>query len=142
MPAPSSPAHPGHPAPTQSAPTDPELRWRHAARSLLAKTIAEFAYEDLLSPIEQEDGWHALHLDAPNSGPGADQRGVEYRFRADRGAYGSWFVDPGSVRRAGHPAADPLALVADAGPTLGLSGETSGHLVREMAATLAADAQI
>ncbi len=69
-------------------------------------------------------------------------RPVEYRFRADRGAYGSWFVDPGSVRRAGHPAADPLAFVADAVATLGLSGETAGHLVRELAATLAADAQI
>jgi siderophore synthetase component len=112
------------------------VRWRHAGRALLAKTIAELAYEDLLRPVPQEDGWHALTLD----GRGGQQ--IEYRFLADRGAYGSWFVDPGSVRRAGHPAADPLAFVADAGPTLGLPGETAGHLVREMAATLAADAQI
>jgi siderophore synthetase component len=129
---------PGHGIPAQSGPpADPELRWRHAGRALLARTIAEFAYEELLAPVPQEDGWHRLTLDPVGAG-----QGVEYRFRADRGAYGSWFVDSGSVRRAGHPAADPLAFIADAGPTLGLTGETSGHLVREMAATLAADAQI
>jgi siderophore synthetase component len=123
--------------PAQSAPTDPELCWRHAARALLARTIAEFAHEGLLAPVAQDDGWHLLSLERPGS-----EQSVEYRFRADRGAYDSWFVDPGSVRRAGHPAADPLAFAADAAPTLGLSGESAGHLVRELAATLAADAQI
>lgn len=128
---------PGRPAsPVQSPPADAELLWRHAGRALLAKTIAELAYEGLLDPEPHEDGWHALALD------GSGVPGVEYRFRADRGAYGSWFVDAGSVRRAGHPAADPLTFIADAAPALGLSGETAGHLVREMAATLAADAQI
>jgi siderophore synthetase component len=87
--------------------------------------------------VPQEDGWHLLTLKGRGDG-----QPVEYRFRADRGAYGSWFVDPGSVRRAGHPAADPLAFIADAGDTLGLTGETAGHLVRELSATLAADAQI
>lgn len=157
VPAPSSPSGAGHSTPpnrttsTQSLPADPELRWRHAGRSLLAKTIAELAYEELLTPAAQDDGWHALNLAAPAqaldhpNGTGGVPGGtapVEYRFRADRGAYGSWFVDPGSVRRGGHPAADPLAFIADAATSLGLSGETAGHLVREMAATLAADAQI
>jgi siderophore synthetase component len=117
---------------TRSAPpADPELRWRQAGRALLAKTIGEFAYEGLLAPEPEQDAWHRLALD-----------GVEYRFRAERGAYGSWFVDPGSVRRAGHPATDPLAFIADAASTLELPGDTAGHLVREMGATLAADAQI
>jgi siderophore synthetase component len=120
-----------------SSPADPELRWREAGRALLAKTIAEFAYEDLIAPVPEPEGWHRLDLEA---GPGG--AGVEYRFRADRGAYGSWFIDPGSVRRGGHPAADPLAFIADAAPALGLPGDTAGHLVREMAATLAADARI
>jgi len=79
--------------PAQSPPTDPELRWRHAGRALLAKTIAELAYEDLLHPVPQDDGWHTLTLE----GSGGPE--IEYRFLADRGAYGSWFVDPGSVRR-------------------------------------------
>lgn len=143
----------------QSPPADPELRWRHAGRTLLAKTIAELAYEELLVPAVQEDGWHVVHLSGSvqdherlnghvsasgigNGHGAATTTSTEYRFRADRGAYGSWFVDPGSVRRSGHPAADPLAFIADAAPSLGLSGETAGHLVREMAATLAADAQI
>ncbi|HEU5333770.1 MAG TPA: IucA/IucC family siderophore biosynthesis protein [Actinocrinis sp.] len=135
-PLPSARAEAAPPRPT--SPADPELRWRQAGRALLAKTIAEFAYEDLLAPVPEPEGWH--RLDLPAAGPG-DQP-VEYRFRADRGAYGSWFVDPGSVRRGGHPATDPLGFVADAADALGLPGDTAGHLVREMAATLAADAQI
>jgi len=135
-PLPSARAEAAPPRPT--SPADPELRWRQAGRALLAKTIAEFAYEDLLGPVPEPEGWHRLELPADRPG----EQAVEYRFRADRGAYGSWFVDPGSVRRSGHPAADPLAFIADAAPSLGISGETAGHLVREMAATLAADAQI
>jgi siderophore synthetase component len=135
IPAPSSRAT-RRSAPAPSA-ADPESRWRHAARALLAKTIAEFAYEDMLAPVPQGDGWYVLALETPGGG-----RPVEYRFRAERGAYGSWFVDPGSVRRAGHPAADPLAFVADAAATLGLPGRSAGRLVHEMAATLAADTRI
>jgi siderophore synthetase component len=128
--APSVPAQHGPPA-------DPELRWRHAGRALLAKTIGQFAYEDLLAPEPLDDAWHRLTLDGHDGAPS-----VEYRFRADRDVYGSWFVDPGSVRRAAHPAADPLAFVADAARTLGLPAETAAHLVRDLAATLAADAHL
>ncbi|HEY3870088.1 MAG TPA: IucA/IucC family siderophore biosynthesis protein [Actinocrinis sp.] len=115
---------------------DPDLRRRQAGRALLAKTLGEFAYEQLLEPEPHEDGWYGLRLEA-GSGPA-----VEYRFLAARGSYGSWFVDPGSVRRNNHPAADPLAFIADCAPALGLTGDTAGHLVREMAATLASDTQI
>src|SRR5258708_34145959 len=63
------PATPPSPAvPAQSPPADPELRWRHAGRALLAKTIAEFAYEELLAPRQQDDGWHSLTLDAAGGG--------------------------------------------------------------------------
>jgi siderophore synthetase component len=103
----------------------------------LAKTIAEFAYEKLLDPVPEPDGWHSLDLVPSHGGPP-----IGYRFRADRGAYGSWFIDPGSVRRGGAPATDPLTFIADAAPALGLPGDTAGHLVREMAATLAADERI
>src|SRR5579859_899772 len=73
-PRPATPPSPS--TPTQSPPTDPERRWRQAGRALLAKTIAEFTYEELLAPVPQEDGWHRLHLDAAGGG-----QGVEYRFR-------------------------------------------------------------
>lgn len=129
------PAEPGGHGP---AVADPEVRWRQAGRALLAKMIGEFAYEGLLAPRPDADGWYRLTVRADaEAGPA-----VEYRLRADRGAYGCWFVDPASVRRAGHPATDPLAFVADARATLDLPGDTAGHLVRELAATLAADARI
>jgi len=150
---------------TTSTETDPALVWRAAGRQLLAKTIGEFAYEELIEPraVPEEDGWYRLKVQAaaPDGDPAApvaataggmygpaarkpEPEGAvtEYAFRARQGAYGCWFVEPGSVRRAGHQAVDPLVFLADAQGTLGLAGDTAGHLVREFAATLAADVRI
>ena len=114
--------------------------WRNAARALLAKAIGEFCYEGLLEPeTDKESGdqeHYRLDLD----------HGVCYRFRADRGDYGSWFVDPASLRRAERGTEtvphDPLAFIADAQGPLKLPGDTAGHLIRELAATMAADAYL
>ena len=146
------------PRPRASTETDPALLWRAAGRQLLAKTIGEFAYEELLEPREvpEGDGWYRLAVraaapDVPGPvvdgmfGPAArkpEGAETEYAFRARRGAYGCWFIEPGSVRRDGHQAVDPLVFLADAQGTLGLAGDTAGHLVREFAATLAADVRI
>ena len=148
------------PRPRNAADADPALRWRAAGRQLLAKTLGEFAYEELLEPrpVPADPGWYRLsvHAAPPESAPppvvveGMSGRKVqqpagaetEYAFRARRGAYGSWFVEPGSIRRDGQQAVDPLEFLADAQGTLGLAGDTAGHLVREFAATLAADVRI
>jgi siderophore synthetase component len=152
------------PRPRTSTETDPALRRRAAGRELLAKTIGEFAYEELLvpEPVPAEDGWYRVTVRAAAPEPGPAQPvpaaaeslappraaavpeapATDYYFRARRGAYESWFVEPGSVRRDGHQAVDPLAFLADAQGTLGLPGDTAGHLVREFAATLAADVRI
>jgi siderophore synthetase component len=139
---------------------DPALLWRSAGRELLAKTLGEFAYEELVAPraVPSDEGWYRLvvRAAAPDADPAptvvdgmcgpttrkAEGPATEYAFRARRGAYGSWFVEPGSMRRDGHQAVDPLAFLADAQGTLGLTGDTAGHLVREFAATLAADVRI
>ncbi|WP_443333726.1 IucA/IucC family protein [Streptomyces sp. CB02923] len=64
---------------------------------------------------------------------------VTYRFRARRGAYGHWCVDPDSIT----PTGDPLHFLFHAHDTvLGLSGDTTGHLIRELTATLAADTRL
>ncbi|GAA2147756.1 IucA/IucC family siderophore biosynthesis protein [Kitasatospora kazusensis] len=102
--------------------------WQRARRAMLAKTLGEFAYEELITPVADADGY-LLAL------PGAD-----YRFTARRGAYGSWRVDPASVRCSADPDADPLRFVQYARHALGLSGDTLGHLLRELTATLLADA--
>lgn len=148
------------PRPRSSAEIDPAALRQASGRRLLAKTLGEFAYEELIEPrpVPADEGWYRLSVRAAPpesalppvvldgmSGPktrrvqGAE---TEYAFRARRGAYGSWFVEPGSVRREGQQTADPLAFLADAQGTLGLAGDTAGHLVREFAATLAADVRI
>jgi siderophore synthetase component len=111
--------------------------WRRAARALLAKCVGEFCFEGLLTPEPDPEAHSREHyrLDL--------DQGICYRFRAERGAYGSWFVDADSLRRSERGAEstphDPLVFVRDAQRRLELPGDTAGHLIRELAATLAAD---
>ncbi|MDT0266180.1 IucA/IucC family siderophore biosynthesis protein [Streptomyces sp. DSM 44915] len=105
--------------------------WERASRALFAKMLAEFAYEGIITPYAEhgEPGGYALPVNEE----------LTYRFRARRGAYGHWRIDPASIT----PAADPLAFIAAAHDTvLSLSGDTTGHLMRELTATLAADAAL
>ncbi|WP_240965614.1 IucA/IucC family protein [Streptomyces zingiberis] len=112
-------------------PQQRQAGWQRAARRLFAKMLGELAYEEVLAP-EPELGdplGHRLTV-AP---------GLTYRFRARRGAYGHWRVDPDSIS----PSADPLLFMARAHRSvLGLSGDTTGHLIRELTATLAADTRL
>ncbi len=103
--------------------------WDRAARRLLAKMIAEFSYEELLRP--ERDAAGGYHLDVDDE--------LTLRFRARRGAYGHWHLDPDSLT----PHCDPLDFVARAHEKLlGLKGDTTGHLVRELTATLLADVRL
>lgn len=114
----------------------PELtpqNWDRAAARLLAKTLGEFAYEEIVEPRPgTADGTYALTLDA----------GEILTFRATRGSYGSWRVDADSVACDGRPCTDPLRFLLLSRGLLALDGETLGHLVRELTTTLAADARL
>ncbi|WP_374196132.1 IucA/IucC family siderophore biosynthesis protein [Streptomyces sp. TS71-3] len=73
--------------------------------------------------------------------------GARIGFRARRGAYGGWRVDPGSVtltepEREAKPFADPLSFLVRARRTLGVDGITLGHVIRELSHTLAADVRL
>ncbi|MFE7193249.1 IucA/IucC family protein [Kitasatospora sp. NPDC057541] len=106
--------------------------WQRAGRALLAKMLGEFAYEELVAPVETgAPGGYVLKL------PGA-----EYRFTARRGAYDGWLVDPGSVCCDAPEGPDPLRFLTHARHALGLRGDTTGHLLRELTATLTADAHL
>ncbi|WP_436777095.1 IucA/IucC family protein [Yinghuangia sp. YIM S09857] len=63
-----------------------------------------------------------------------------YSFRARRGAFGTWRIQPGSVLRVADgvaaPATDPARLVVDAGAELGLGPDESARLVREVTMAL------
>ncbi|MFF3394528.1 IucA/IucC family protein [Streptomyces sp. NPDC002669] len=144
----------------------PELNrtvWDRAAARLLAKMLAEFAYEELVEPVAQEGG------DGDTYTLGLDD-GAVLGFRARRGVYDSWRVDPDSIvetrasapknpEGADHapntpgaplgdgetgpvPFRDPLRFLVRARHLLDIDGATLGHLIREITTTLAADARL
>ncbi|WP_447040390.1 IucA/IucC family protein [Streptomyces sp. DSM 118878] len=87
---------------------------------------------------------------AADGGAGGDG-GIRLSFRARRGSYGSWYVDPDSLTLAdgdgdgdgdARPFGDPVRFLVLARRTLGLDGATLGHLVRELSFTLCADTRI
>ncbi|MFE4799742.1 IucA/IucC family protein [Streptomyces sp. NPDC056708] len=145
----------------------PELNrtvWDGAAARLLAKMLGQFAYEEVIAPVRQDDGGDTYTL-------GLDDGGT-LSFSARRGVYGSWHIAPDSVletcgsaresptdstRDSGRgapaeplrdrnsdtvPFRDPLQFLARARHTLGIDGATLGHLIREITTTLAADARL
>ncbi|ROQ34801.1 siderophore synthetase component [Streptomyces sp. PanSC19] len=140
----SAPSAPAAPAPTKSPVPVPELlappelnaaAWTRASSRLLAKALSEFAYEEIVRPAPTDDGEpdrHALRLDD----------GTTLAFRARRGAYGSWRVTAGSITHEGRPLTDPFDFLVRARHLLRLDGATLGHLIRELSATLAADARL
>jgi siderophore synthetase component len=106
--------------------------WQAAARRLLAKMLAEFAYEEVIVPVPE-----------PAAGPTSYRLTlspeVTYRFRARRGAYGSWHVNADSIG----PTGDPLHFLTHGHDSvLALRGDTTGHLIRELLATLRADVRL
>lgn len=117
----------------------PELNqenWSRAGKDMLAKALAELSYEELLQPAEAGPGRYQVSFPS----------GVSYEFSATRGAFLDWRVDPDTIVRAVHgaeePATDPLLLLLDAHKTLGMTGDTTGHLIRELTATLVADTHL
>lgn len=152
--APDSAAGSSLPASPQHPRTPPELTgatWDAAARRLLAKMLAEFAYEEIIRPVPVP-----VPDPVPASPPAGDawtlalDDGSSLGFRARRRAYGSWHVTPDSITRTPPPPdtrpptafADPYGFLVRSRRLLGLDGPTLGHLVRELSATLAADARI
>ncbi len=115
------------------------MSWDIAARRLLAKLVGQLCTEGLLQPVADGNGFRL------------DLGEVRYVFAARRGAFGSWRVDPMSIRRTrtgilgndeSEPASDPLRFVVDAAATLGLPGPTVAGFVAELTSTLAADARM
>jgi siderophore synthetase component len=103
--------------------------WRAAGALVVHKMIGELSYEGLLEPEpDGPDGWV---LTLP---------GVTYRFRARRGAFETWHVEPGSATRDGEPATDPRTLVVDARERLGLTGLRLADVLSELTATVTNEA--
>ncbi|MEU9013711.1 IucA/IucC family siderophore biosynthesis protein [Streptomyces sp. NPDC048479] len=106
--------------------------WDRAAGRLLAKMLGEFAYEEIIEPVPGAGDHYTLAMDDACS----------LSFRARRGAYGSWRVDPHSIEHQGRRFTDPLSFLARARRLLALDGATLGHLLRELSTTLASDTRL
>jgi siderophore synthetase component len=103
--------------------------WRQAGAMVTHKMLGELSYEGLLRPTVDGDGYL---LSLPD--------GVSYRFRARRGAFESWHVEPDSATRNGVPAEDPRQLLVDARQELGLTGLRLADVLAELTATVANEA--
>ncbi|SNT28970.1 Siderophore synthetase component [Asanoa hainanensis] len=88
-----------------------------AHRRLIAKAIAEFSHERILTPEPDGDGWVL----------------GEHRFRARRYPLEHWVVDPDSIEGP----LDAMAFVAGLAGTLGIPDRLVGTYLEEIAATLA-----
>ncbi|MGK5627741.1 IucA/IucC family protein [Streptomyces sp. URMC 123] len=126
-----------HPVP-HLADTSPES-WREANRRLLGKILSEFAFEQLVKPLDAGDGRYRVDLES----------GVSYTFAATHGALGSWRVDADSVTRGATgllgndtqtPAWDAQTFLTDALTTIGTDAATLAMYLTEVSATLAVDA--
>ncbi|MET9272451.1 IucA/IucC family protein [Kribbella sp. NPDC003557] len=109
--------------------------WTQCSSELLAKLISQFCTEGLLEPVDNR-----LDLGA-----------VSYTFEATRGGFGSWRVDPASIRRTtagilgndeSEAATDPIQFFVDAADVLGVDGSTVAGYVAELTSTLAADVRM
>ncbi|GHG43693.1 MULTISPECIES: IucA/IucC family protein [Amycolatopsis] len=107
---------------------DDAAAWRAAGALITHKMLGELSYEHMLEPVADGDV-HRLEL------PGAG-----YTFRARRGAFDAWTVEPGSAHRNGEPATDPRTLVVDAREVLGLSGLRLADVLAELTSTVANEA--
>jgi siderophore synthetase component len=104
--------------------------WQQAGALVVHKMLGELSYEGLFEPSPDGDGCWVLEL--------AD--GVRYRFRARRGAFESWHVEPGSATRDEEPVSDPRTLVVDARERLGLTGLRLADVLSELTATVTNEA--
>ncbi len=114
-------------------------RWQTTGRSLLAKMLAEFMYEEMIQPEIMKKGEINLYqLSLPE--------GVAYQFEAKPCLFDSYRVIPESIQRCEgneySPAFNPLQFVMDVHTKIGMTAETTAHLLKELSNTLLADMHI
>lgn len=117
-----------------------QQRWKQVSQKLLAKMIAEFMYEEIIQPeiIEKHTTYNTYQLSLPNQ--------TSYFFQARKCLFDSYIVKPESLKRQENQtiisAFDPLKFVLDIYETVGMTAQTTGHLIKELSNTLLADSHI
>ena len=130
--------------------------WETVNRELFEKLLAEFMYEDLVTPTPVREDV-VVDGDESTASSQAKQQwtryrltltaGIEYRFDARDRLLDSYRLREGSIMRCERggewePATDPVQFLLDAREYIGIEPTTAAHLVREYNNTLVADAYI
>ncbi|AFY40278.1 IucA/IucC family protein [[Leptolyngbya] sp. PCC 7376] len=122
-----------------NAALNPEI-WEAVSLKLLTKMLSEFMYEEIIQPdvIDDKEDIVTYQLNLPD--------GLGYRFTAKLRIFDSYRVDPKSIYRGENdewtPATNPFQFALDIHETVGMTGETTAHLLKELTNTLIADAHI
>ena len=114
--------------------------WQSVSSDLLAKMLSEFMYEEIIQPeiVETKGESNLYRLLLPE--------GIIYSFEAKQRLFDSYRVIPESIQRwegtQWLPASNPLKFVLDVYVAVGMTSETTAHLLKELSNTLLADAHI
>jgi siderophore synthetase component len=114
--------------------------WKKVNRKLIAKMLSEFMYEDMIQPdILAEEGKTIMY-----SLPVSQDK--QYRYQAEKRFFDSFDVkwDMIEIREGEEtkPADSAIELLVDLQELIPMSSETVGHLIKELNATLIADAHL
>lgn len=102
--------------------------WQAVNQRLMTRTLAECAYEGLLSVEHIADNQYRLRADSH-----------DYQFEARRTPWDYLSIRPESILRDGYPTTDAIQLILDCREFFGMSDITLGQFVEELNNTLAAD---
>lgn len=113
--------------------------WKLVNTKLLAKMISEFMYEDMISPqlVQEKDSYTIYDLRI------SDKK--LYTFYAVSRQFDSYDVDWKSIRildNGKEVEGSAVGFLLDTKPLIGMSSETTAHLIKEISQTLIADAHL
>lgn len=114
--------------------------WKVANQQLMAKMLAEYMYEDMIQPETWQTDriWNQYELSVTSQ--------KVYRFEAKERLFDSFEVRAASIvleeEGIKKEAESAIDLLVDLKETIGMSSETTGHLIKEMNATLIADVHL
>ncbi|MFB7638096.1 IucA/IucC family protein [Peribacillus butanolivorans] len=117
-----------------------EKNWSIVNQNLLAKMISEYMYEDIIHPAVLNENaagnLYELKINEEKS----------YQFLALPRLFDSYDVQAESIKvfeaEQTRQANDALQFILDLQPLIGMTAETTGHLIKEFHHTLLADLQL
>ncbi|UOQ43929.1 IucA/IucC family siderophore biosynthesis protein [Halobacillus salinarum] len=117
-----------------------EESWQTANKNLLAKMLAEYMYEDMITPEVLAEKENKIHYELAVSDKKA------YRYTAYTRFFDSFDVIESSIEviedGTQKKADNAIDFLLDLKPVIGMSSETAAHLIKELNATLIADAHL